>query len=355
LIKTKKTIGLTRSTFLRWTRNAILLSVTAHLAFAIVAGFIIAIRTYHKPQATFQGDPPPRPRLEPQKLEMKVKIQDMQKRSSRPKLQPRLAAMTPSEVAIPEIKKLPKQTDQRIQRNVATVGVSGFGQGIGGGLGSGMGGGISFFGLKGVGQRHLFVVDLSMSMSAQQLNTLKQELVKSLKELRPGMSYQVICFAGPVWFLGDTFIQKQPAGGTYIVGDASGKRHEWTIGSGPADIRFKGGINNLPRASWRVASPANIQESVNMVQAWTRSDLVFGTTWIWPMRVALQMQPPAEVIYFMTDGVAQRMPESVEEITELNKRHGAVINTVSMISEKKEGNRWLNEMAKQNKGNFVER
>ena len=128
--------------WVRWIRNGVLISLGIHLAFLAVAASIVAIRSSFKPQATFFGDPPPLPRLEPRKLEMKVRVQDLQKSSARPRLQPRILAMSPTELGLPEIKTKPKPVQQKVRRTYASVGLTGIGQGIGGGTGTGAGGGM---------------------------------------------------------------------------------------------------------------------------------------------------------------------------------------------------------------------
>jgi hypothetical protein len=231
------------------------------------------------------------------------------------------------------------------------VGTSGFGQGIGGGLGSGMGGGVSFFGLKGVGQRHLFVVDLSLSMTQKQLDVLKEELIISLEKLSSGISYQIICFAGPVWFLGDNRVSFPPQyKGKYTL-ETESRKHSWFVHTA-SKIDFLGDENDLPKKTWIKASPSNIKKSVNTVKKWTREDLVIGTTWIWPLRTALQLEPSPDVIYFMTDGAAENMPGSVEEITNKNTKK-IPINTVAMVANKT-GQQWLEKMAENSGGAFIQ-
>lgn len=151
--------------WMRFIRNGILISAAVHIVFLVAAASIVAIRSYFKPQATFYGDPPPRPRLEPQKLEMKVRVQDLQKRSSRPKLTPRIQARSPTALGLPDI-KTPKQPKMRkVKRNYSTMGVSGLGLGMGGGVGTGAGGGAGggIFGsrarLPGAWQGTIYVFD----------------------------------------------------------------------------------------------------------------------------------------------------------------------------------------------------
>lgn len=135
----------------KWAANSFAISIIAHAAIAVLAVFIVAMVYEDKPQAEFVSDPPPRPRMEPRKLEMKVRANQLQRRSARPKLAPRLAAMTPSQIALPEIKKF-SDSKQKVKRNASVLGNVGSGLGIGGGFGDGLGGGGGGFGLPQVMQ-----------------------------------------------------------------------------------------------------------------------------------------------------------------------------------------------------------
>jgi hypothetical protein len=128
-------------------RNAAIVSVVVHGLFIFMAFWIVAMTLPKKEEVEFVAAPPPRPRLEPRKLEMKVRVNQLTKRSSRPKLQPRMMVNAPSDMALPEIKKNPDAVKNKLQRNFSTMGVSGFGSGIGGGLGTGSGGGMGGMGL----------------------------------------------------------------------------------------------------------------------------------------------------------------------------------------------------------------
>jgi hypothetical protein len=125
-----------------WIGRAITISVIIHLALIVTSGFIIILRAFSKPQAQFAAEPPARPALDARKLEMKVRMEDLQKSGGRPRLTPRIMTQRPSEVALPEIKKLPETQRRKVQREFASLGISGFGSGFGSGSGSGMGGGV---------------------------------------------------------------------------------------------------------------------------------------------------------------------------------------------------------------------
>jgi hypothetical protein len=131
-----------------WAGKAITLSIAAHLALLIASSSIIVLRARFSPPAQFvMPPPPPRPALDPHKLEMRAKVQDLQKQSARPKLAPRIVANRPSDIALPEIKKLAETVTTQVKRDHSALGVHGFGVGIGGGFGTGLGGGMGGGGL----------------------------------------------------------------------------------------------------------------------------------------------------------------------------------------------------------------
>lgn len=132
----------------RWSRNALAISILFHGAFIVAAIFIVAIQTYKKPQTQLIAHEQKRPALELRKLEMKVNVQDMQKSSARPKLRPRMVAMAPSEVVMPDIKKMPTDPTLKLRRDASAFGRAGGGKGLwddlGDGISDGIGGGKGF-------------------------------------------------------------------------------------------------------------------------------------------------------------------------------------------------------------------
>ena len=188
------------------TRNVVIVSVVIHLSFLVAAGSIVAMRIFYKPQSVFVAEEAPRPALEPRKLEMKVRVQDMQKRSSRPRPQPRIMAMRPADVALPEIRRIPDPAQAPLKRVFSTHGISGRGSGIGGGLGDGAGDGlgastVSFFGIKDKGHRIVIIVDVSESMCEDQRGGLtgyqrvKAALEDVVYQLQDGSFFNVVAFA----------------------------------------------------------------------------------------------------------------------------------------------------------------
>ena len=128
-------------------RNSTIVSVIIHGLLILIGLYVVVFQSTPKEEVAFIPPDPQRPKLEPRKLEMKVRVNQLTKRSSRPKLQPRMMVNAPSDLALPEIKKNPKATKNKVQRNFSTMGTSGFGAGVGGGFGTGMGGGMGGMGL----------------------------------------------------------------------------------------------------------------------------------------------------------------------------------------------------------------
>ncbi|MBN1675710.1 MAG: hypothetical protein JXR37_32000 [Kiritimatiellae bacterium] len=158
-----------RANVLLGMKRSVAISLLLHLSLLIISGYVILLHVTRQPTHTFISEAPRRPTLEPRKLEMKVRVQDLQKQSSRPRMQPRLAAAALGELSLPDLNVQPQVVRQTISAKVSTFGVSGFGTGIGGGLGTGSGGGfgtsqVNFFGLKDASQRIAILVDVSESM-----------------------------------------------------------------------------------------------------------------------------------------------------------------------------------------------
>jgi len=190
-------------------RRATSISLMIHLTLIVISMYIVLMRNASQRQTIFTGEPPRRPKLEPRKLELRAKQQDLQKQSSRPRLQPRLAAASISDIALPDINVAPQPVRQRISAKVSTFGVTGFGTGIGGGLGEGSGGGfgtstVNFFGLKDFGQRIAILLDVSESMCEDSrgyprgYQRVKYRIKDVLSNIGDGTFFNIIAFARAV-------------------------------------------------------------------------------------------------------------------------------------------------------------
>ena len=181
----------------RRSRSSLAISALLHGTFIIIAGFIVALNVTDKPQATFIAEQAVRPSMKPEEIKLKVKVEDLQRRSAPPRLKPRMLSSSPSDLALPEIKPDPNAKNQKVRQTVTTLGMSGFGSGIGGGFGTGSGGGTSFFGLKAHGRRIAYIVDFSSSMNGGKSDLARKELIKSIQMLPPQCVVSLIFFSGP--------------------------------------------------------------------------------------------------------------------------------------------------------------
>lgn len=318
--------------FKKWSREATIVSILIHLLFIGTAVYIVAMRVQNKPEAVFRGDPPPRPRLKPRELEMKVRVQDLQKQSARPRLQPRMVSMSPSEVALPEIKKNPDADKKKVQRQITNLGMSGLGSGIGGGLGTGLGGGggaVNFFGLQSTGNRIAYLVDFSCSMNGKRARVMRKELIDSINALPNGSNVSLIFFAGDAWEPGQ--------------------------GPGRSTSNFKGGGKGSElkytgmrrRPMWKQLAPHTkrlLEQQVN------NTKLYWGTDWKKPFQLAYKLNPKPDVIYFMTDGSVKNTKYVLKSVKNWNGRVGyrIPINAVAIGDPKARGA--MKQLANQSRG-----
>jgi len=189
-------------------RRVFIGSIIFHVIFLLLGGSVVVYRHYFQREAQFTA-PPPIKRIEPRKLEYKVRVEEQQKKSGRPLIQPRLSAERISEISLPDL----KVEVEPVKQKLAMTTLKSFGgAGIGSGLGSGQGAGglglgvsvVNFFGITDKGERIAFLVDCSLSMAEDQRGGLggyaavKNELVKMVQKLSEGTFFNVYMFADDV-------------------------------------------------------------------------------------------------------------------------------------------------------------
>ena len=166
--------------------------------------------------------------------------------------------------------------------------------------------GAMFFGGRSSGQRFLFVLDHSMSMKPHQVELRNNELEKTLKGLR-GVKYHIMLFAGGAYFVdkGWQAAAKQPTkyptvfespGGTYTFKD-----------NGLFDFKLVGDEDDFPAPRWLTATASNIRRSIEEVK---KAKKFGGTDWDNALQLAHLMDPPPDVIFFMTDGIDRQIDTS---------------------------------------------
>lgn len=229
------------------------------------------------------------------------------------------------------------------------LGEGDFGGGFGvGGSSGGMGSGVSFFGMKSTGKRVCFVLDFSGSLSKDQLNLTVEETTRALKGLQAGMQYQVIRFAGgglfawPGWKVDDKTVKFDN-----LVTDPQGKKYRFYAPKrNLANFEFDGPDANLPKEKWLEVGSANLKKTIDVLE---EKQTFLGTDWLMALKVAHGMDPPPDLIYFMSDGTGGNAPAP---ILSYNRAHGRpVINTIAMQTT--QGAKEFAAVAEGTKGKFT--
>jgi hypothetical protein len=188
------------------------------------------------------------------------------------------------------------------------------------------------------------VIDFSLSMRGVREQLMRDELCKSVTGLSSGMSFQLIFFAGPAWVAGDQ-VQMQKGRASATVATTRG-RFDWTCGGKAHDWHAKGAKQS---ADWLLFGPATRAQSLKQIEA---TPLVWGTNWEPALAMALAMEPPPQVVFFMTDGVTGGDSEALAKgIATRAKAKKIKINTVAMMEPRAEAA--MRDLAKRTGGLFT--
>lgn len=146
--------------------EAALISVAVHVLLLLFAGSIVAIRYAQKQDASFAGENVERPKLERRQLQMPVKVQNLQKKSQKPKVTSRMATAAPSSFALPDLAGMGlsgqdggfarAEAADSAGRDLSKLGASGS---LGFGVSS-----VNFFGARSSGEKMVFIINASKLM-----------------------------------------------------------------------------------------------------------------------------------------------------------------------------------------------
>ncbi len=217
---------------------------------------------------------------------------------------------------------MPTFEDTGISPGMANMGTD-FGMSMS--FGEAGGGGAMFFGGRSSGQRFLFVLDHSMSMTANQVKLRNDELERTLKGLR-GVRYHVLLFAGGAYYVdkGWKAAAKQPTKYPTVFDSPDGQYS--FKDSGLFDFKLNGDPKDFPSPRWLTASPSNIRRSIEEVK---KAKKFGGTDWDTALQIGHLMDPPPDVIFFMTDGIDRQI--DTKSIIRNSRGSGAPkINCVAM-------------------------
>ena len=308
-----------RSALRRQQRTATLVSLITALLLMLLIGLILAI-------ILFKVGPDEKATMisyssqaEPEQKITKPKIKtEVQRKPAAPSMAMSRVVVansqSPTPIPIPEIE---------VEDISMDIGV---GEDFGGGWGdgNGFGGGATFFGQIVRAERIAYVIDFSSSMKGQNRHQLmRDELSQSLGLMNPGLQIGIIFFSGPAWVAGDT------VKGTTVT-TPKGKTFKWKRGKGHSHWEHDGKKQEVP---WWTITEKEIKRLTEIVKT---APLSGGTVWDNPLNMALDMDPPPQMIYFMTDGVASGSDKWAKEIGDRAKDMGVVINCVALMQPKAE-------------------
>lgn len=215
-----------------------------------------------------------------------------------------------------------------------------FGSSMNFGGGGGGNASVMFFGSKSVGKRFLFILDASPSMTPDQIRLRDKELKKTMDTLGKA-SFHVILFGG-----GAHFVQK---------GWGPKRNDFYTFESPDGDYTFiqvdTGFALEEPEKfkppKWLKPGEKEIASTIREVK---RCDGLPSTDWDNALRMGHMMEPPPDVIYFMSDGLDGML--NIDKIIENNQSRGKPkINCLAMQTGN--GAEQFSEISKRSKGEFM--
>ena len=261
--------------------NSLLISLFAVLfLFGLLWNIVVWVDTGESQGADFSDAG--KSNVAPQKQEHKVRLMQRQKKA-RPTKAHTFRAISVSEISVPmvdiEAKDLNPAMALSPMEDVGDVQVDVDMSVLNKAFAS------NFMGVKSQANKILFIIDYSASMKGRD-KVMRYELCKAIDKLPAVGSVSVLFFSGPTWIAGQ---------------DANVLHKNWegTNGSG-----WKPKEGHTPeRPKWLPVTPSNKKM---LHEAVLSTPLTFGTVWDNSFEWAFYMNPKPDVIYFMTDGNANK-------------------------------------------------
>ena len=261
--------------------NSLLISLFAVLfLFGLLWNIVVWVDTGESQGADFSDAG--KSNVAPQKQEHKVRLMQRQKKA-RPTKAHTFRAISVSEISVPmvdiEAKDLNPAMALSPMEDVGDVQVDVDMSVLNKAFAS------NFMGVKSQANKILFIIDYSASMKGRD-KVMRYELCKAIDKLPVVGSVSVLFFSGPTWIAGQ---------------DANVLHKNWegTNGSG-----WKPKEGHTPeRPKWLPVTPSNKKM---LHEAVISTPLTFGTVWDNSFEWAFYMNPKPDVIYFMTDGNANK-------------------------------------------------
>jgi len=218
-----------------------------------------------------------------------------------------------------------------------------FGGGWGDGEGFAKGGGASFFNQNVKADRIAYVIDYSQSMKGEKDQLMRDELTKSVSGLGPGTKFQMVFFSGPAWVAGSEVKGDNSAS---VVKGKGGHSFKW-FGKNSHEWKPEG---KRQKVEWMDVTSKQLEESLAVI---TESKLSSGTDWTNPLEMVFDMEPPPQIIFFMTDGAmsGRDMMGLSKDLAAKAKSKDIVVNSIALMEPKAEES--MLELAKRTGGVFT--
>jgi hypothetical protein len=306
----------------------------------LVLGFLLMAKIFKETPVivSYQSNMVEETKVEEEKKQSSVKQKPSSPSSSMAKV---IAANTSAEVSIP----VPDEVSDVQSLDFGNGEDFGSGWGDGNGDGTG-GGGASFFNQKVSAERIAYVIDYSMSMKGERDELMRKELTKSVDGLSRSVKFQQIYFSGPAWVAGSKLPDYDFKKAKATVGGKGGHKYEWT-GKGLFDWTPKG---KRQPVEWLDADLFQLKDAREII---AETPLSGGTDWENPLLMAFDMEPPPQIIFFMTDGIVgeRDMMKLTDDLASKAKKKGIMVNTIAMMEPK--ANEAMANLANKTGGEFT--
>ncbi len=319
------------------TISSVIVSILTIVLVALILGVVLLPNIVKESPTivTYKGTDLADDAPDPQKVKIAIQKKPTAPSSSQVKV---IAAATASATSIPV-------PDVAMETEIVDFGDGDdFGGGWGDDVGFGKGGGATFFNQEVKAERIAYVIDYSQSMKGEKDALMRKELTKSVSGLSPGTKFQMVFFSGPAWVAGSEVkgnnsgsVVKAKGGHTFKW-DGSGGLHDWKP------------VGKRQTPEWMDVTSNQLDESLEIIK---NSKLSGGTDWTHPLEMAFEMEPPPQIIFFMTDGSmsGRDMMGLTKDLAAKAKSKDIIINSVALMEPKAEESMF--ELAKRTGGVFT--
>ncbi|MCF7849025.1 MAG: hypothetical protein K9M45_09260 [Kiritimatiellales bacterium] len=175
--------------------EAALISIVIHLVLLISAGSIVAVRWLNKPEAAFEGDNAPRPKLERPKLQMPVKVKKLQRKNRRPNVKTRMSTQkTRASYFLPDRSKLDGLDNDGVDREDTDLESLGRNVGMGFKMPE-----FNFFGLTASGEKVVFMLHAGPATTTKTKGRAFQTIKKEMRKMVGLMPRSVLMYPIVYW------------------------------------------------------------------------------------------------------------------------------------------------------------